>query len=114
MFTSRSTASKQLRKPKWPETRRPVTNGHAYVTAPRRGTMTVVLEEHRGRSVSTGGCERSKSDALTGSLVVTCCFTIAACIILMLPARAQSELPGEYPYHPFSFVIPASNSSSEH
>src|SRR5215469_16789738 len=106
MFTSRSTASKQFRKPEWPETRRPVTNGHAYVTAPRRGTMTIVLEEHRGWSVSTGGCDRSKSDILTGSLVVTCCFTIAACITLTLPARAQSALPGEYPYHPFRSPFP--------
>ena len=63
--------------------------------------MTIVLEEHRGWSVSTGGCDRSKSDILTGSLVVTCCFTIAACITLTLPASAQSTLPGEYPYHPF-------------
>src|SRR5215469_8908104 len=106
MFTSRSTASKQLRKPKWPETRRPVTNGHAYVTAPGRGTMTIVLEEHRGRSVSTGRCGRSKFDALTGSLVVTCCWKIAICIILMVPARAQSALPGEFPFHPFRSPFP--------
>src|SRR5262249_14024053 len=28
------------------KTRRAVTNGHGYVTVPKRGTMTIVLEEH--------------------------------------------------------------------
>jgi len=68
--------------------------------------MTIVLEEHRGWSVSTGRCDRSKFDALTGSLVVTCCWTIAVCITLMLPARAQSALPGEFPSHPFRSPVP--------
>jgi carbohydrate-selective porin OprB len=69
--------------------------------------MTILLGEPRGRGVSAGGTDRSKSDALTRSLAVNYGFTaIAACITLMLPAGAQSALPGEYPYHPFRSPFP--------
>jgi carbohydrate-selective porin OprB len=68
--------------------------------------MTILPGEPQGRGVSAGSSDRTKSDALSGTLVVTCCRTIAACIILTLTARAQSALPGEYPYHPFRSPFP--------
>lgn len=69
--------------------------------------MTIPLREPRGRGVSAGSCDRSKSDARIGTLVVTYCLTaIVAFIALTLPAKAQSALPGEYPYHPFRSPFP--------
>jgi porin len=68
--------------------------------------MTILLGEPRGWGVSAGSSDRTKSDALSGTLVVTCCLTIAACITLTPPARAQSALPGEYPHHPFRSPFP--------
>ena len=69
--------------------------------------MTIFPGEPRGLGISAGSSDRSKSDALSGTLVVTYCLTaIAACITLTLPARGQSALPGEYPYHPFRSPFP--------
>lgn len=68
--------------------------------------MTILLGEPRGWGVSAGSSDRTKSDALSGTLVVTCCLTVAACITLTPPARAQSALPGEYPHHPFRSPFP--------
>jgi porin len=69
--------------------------------------MTILLGEPRGRGVWVGSSDHSKSEALTRSLAVSYGFTaIAVCITLMLPARAQSAPPGEYPYHPFRSPFP--------